>query len=257
VCVEVCRLLEFVEYPPLTRQTAREWAPVNIFFCLMLFTGMSSLETNSVPMVTVFKNVTNIITAAGDLFFFGGRPEPLALAAFAVMLLGAVAAARNDMYVTTTGLFWMVANCMSTSGYVLYMKFATKHIKMSKFGMVYVNNLLCIAFLLPVAFTMGEVSTFLKTEGIHSFEYAVKNAFAGFVGFFLNFASLNCVSVTGPSTYAIVGSLNKVPVAIIGYLLFDNEISGQTWFFIGVSMFGGFLYSYAQIRSAGRNRGAK
>ena len=216
----------------------------------MLFTGMASLQNNTVPMVTVFKNVTNIITTTGDYFFFGSKPETMAIAAFGVMLLGAVAAAKNDVYVTFSGLFWMIANCFSTASYVLYMKFATKTIKMSKFGMVYVNNVLCVAFLLPVAWYMGELSLFFETEGIHTADYAVKNFFAGFVGFFLNFASLNCVSVTGPTTYAIVGSLNKIPVAILGWLLFDSIITGKTWFFIAVSMFGGFLYSYAKIQSS-------
>lgn len=57
ICVESCRHLKLIEsYPTLSWKTAKAWAPVNIFFCLMLFTGMASLQTNSVPMVTVFKN---------------------------------------------------------------------------------------------------------------------------------------------------------------------------------------------------------
>merc|ERR1719203_1942466 len=68
--------------------------------------------------------------------------------------------------------------------------------------------------------------------------------------FFLNFASLNCVSVTGPTTYAIVGSLNKIPTTILGWLLFDSVITGETWFFIAVSMCGGFIYSYAKIKES-------
>ena len=233
-------------------ETARTWAPVNMFFCLMLFTGMSSLQSNSVPMVTVFKNVTNILTTAGDYAFFGNKPELLVLAAFGVMLLGAVAAARHDTFVTSKGLFWMAANCVSTSGYVLYMKYATKHVHMSKFGMVFVNNVLCVAFLLPAAYVLGEFSLFSQSTAIHTPVYFVKNVFAGLVGFMLNFASLNCVSVTGPTTYAIVGSVNKVPVALLGYLLFDNIISAQTWFFIGVSMMGGWLFSYAKIRASSK-----
>ena len=56
VCVETCKHLSIIErYPALTWETVKGWAPVNIFFCLMLFTGMASLQTNSVPMVTVFK----------------------------------------------------------------------------------------------------------------------------------------------------------------------------------------------------------
>jgi len=230
-----------------TVATVRAWAPVNIFFCLMLFTGMAALQTNSVPMVTVFKNVTNIFTAAGDFYFFSNPPERLVMGAFGIMLLGAMAAARHDISVSVTGLLWMMANCIATSGYVLYMKFATQHVHISKFGMVFINNVLCIFFLLPVAIFNGELLLVTNTTALHTTGYAIKNTFAGFVGFFLNFASLHCVSVTGPTTYAIVGSVNKVPVALLGYWLFDNHLTGQTWFFIGVSMLGGWLFSYAKI----------
>jgi GDP-mannose transporter len=144
----------------------------------------------------------------------------------------------------------MALNCISTAGYVLYMKFATKHVKLSKFGMVFINNVLCICFLLPCALVMGQVHLCIETAGIRTWDYLFKNLFAGLVGFFLNFASLNCVAATGPTTYAIVGSLNKVPVALLGYVMFDNVISKETWLFIGVSMSGGFLYSYAKIQSS-------
>eukprot|EP00980_Cylindrotheca_fusiformis_P013458 scaffold3437_cov113-Cylindrotheca_fusiformis.AAC.25 len=250
VAVELCKCLKWVEYPNFSLRTAREWAPVNIFFCLMLFTGMASLQHNSVPMVTIFKNITNIITTIGDYYCFGSTSETLVIVAFGIMLGGAVMAAWNDISVSATGLFWMMLNCFSCSGYVLYMKFATKTVKLSKFGMVFYNNLLCIFFLLPAAYAMGEVQLFLQTEAIHTPDYLQKNAFAGLVGFLLNFASLHCVSLTGPTTYAIIGSINKVPIAILGYFLFDNKISNETWFFISISMAGGFLYSYAKLQTA-------
>lgn len=249
-CVDLCKRLGWVDYPKFSWKTAKQWAPVNIFFCLMLFTGMASLQFNSVPMVTIFKNVTNITTTAGDYFFFGNKPEFLVLVAFGIMLGGAVAAAWNDISISFVGLFWMFLNCLSTSGYVIYMKHATKTVELSKFGMVFYNNVLCVAFLLPVAMARGETQVFLTTPAIHTPDYFTKNLFAGMVGFLLNFASLNCVSVTGPTTYAIIGSLNKIPVAILGFLVFDSVISQETWFFIAVSMCGGFLYSYAKLKSS-------
>jgi GDP-mannose transporter len=220
----------------------------------MLFTGMASLQHNSVPMVTIFKNITNILTTIGDLYFFGSTAEPLVWIAFGIMLTGAVAAAWNDISVSFTGLFWMILNCFSCAGYVLYMKYATKNVKLSKFGMVFYNNLLCFFFLLPVASTMGQITIFWNTPEIHTLDYYAKNFFAGFVGFLLNFASLTCVSLTGPTTYAIIGSLNKIPIAILGYFIFDSAISKDTWFFISVSMAGGFLYSYAKLMTATKNR---
>lgn len=254
VCVEGCKYMKWVEYPSFDIATAKQWAPVNIFFCMMLFTGMAALQYNSVPMVTIFKNVTNIITTAGDWYCFGSYTEGLVIVAFGIMLTGAIAAAWNDIEVTMVGLFWMALNCITTAGYVLYMKFATKNVKLSTFGMVFYNNLLCIFFLLPVAYFMGQLNVFVTTPALHTTDYFTKNFFAGFVGFFLNFASLNCVGVTGPTTYAIIGSLNKIPVAFLGYFMFDNIITKETWFFISVSMAGGFLYSYAKIQTSRRKQ---
>ena len=229
---------------------AKQWIPVNIMFCGMLFTGMASLQHNSVPMVTVFKNITNIMINVGEYYFFGSSIEVLVLAAFGIMIGGAVFAARHDVSITFGGLFWMMMNCISTAGYVLYMKYATKTIKLSKFGMIYYNNILCTCFLLPyITFVNGEVSTFVKSKALHTVGYAWRNIFAGMIGFFLNFASLHCVQTTSPSTYAIVGSLSKIPVAILGWYLFSSVITNETWFFICISMGGGFLYSYAKIIS--------
>lgn len=195
------------------------------------------------------------MTTIGDCIIYGASVEFLVIAAFGVMLAGAVMAARNDTDVTQTGLFWMLANCLCTSGYVLYLKFATKSVKLSKFGMVFYNNVLCTLFLFPVSVMNGEFATFMGTKAIHTMDYAVKNAFAGFVGFFLNFASLNCVAQTGPTTYAMIGSLNKVPIAIVGYLIFDESISEKTWTFIAISLAGGILYTIAKLRAGKKKSG--
>lgn len=252
ISVEFCKFMKWVDYPKFSLQTARQWAPVNILFSLMLFTGMASLQHNTVPMVTVFKNVTNIFITAGNLYFFSAVEGPLVFVAFGVMVLGALLAAWKDVYISFIGLFWMLANCLATAGYVLYLKYATKNIKLSKFGMVFYNNTLCTFFLLPAASMMGEVRVFINTPALHTIDYFLKNFAAGFVGFFLNFASLNCVSVAGPTTYAIIGSLNKIPTSIFGWILFDSTISSDTWFFISVSMFGGFIYSYSKIIDSGK-----
>eukprot|EP00956_Cyclotella_meneghiniana_P019983 scaffold34774_cov76-Cyclotella_meneghiniana.AAC.1 len=224
ICVEFSKYMQWVDYPSFSLHTAKLWSPVNILFCGMLFTGMASLEHNSVPMVTIFKNITNIMTTVGDCILYGASIQFLVMAAFGIMLAGAVMAARND------------------TGY------ATKSVKLSKFGMVFYNNLLCSLFLIPVTMLNGEFSKFMSTPALHTMDYAVKNAFAGFVGFFLNFASLNCVAQTGPTTYAMIGSLNKIPIAIFGYFIFDNAISEETWTFISISLLGGVLYTVAKLR---------
>ncbi len=50
---------------------AMDWLPVNLLFCAMLMTGFLSLKALAVPMVTIFKNLTNVVILAGDWYFHG------------------------------------------------------------------------------------------------------------------------------------------------------------------------------------------
>jgi GDP-mannose transporter len=74
VClVESAKLLKIVEYPNFNFKTAKTWIPVNILFIGMLISGFISLVYVSVPIVTVFKNMTNLITVSGDWYLFNER----------------------------------------------------------------------------------------------------------------------------------------------------------------------------------------
>merc|ERR1712224_450163 len=113
------------------------------------------------------------------------------------MVVGAIAAAATDVMFSPLGYFWMSMNCVATASYVLYMKSATKNIEISKFGMVYYNNLLSIPLLVPFALSFGEFTTIAnKMDVVTDMTFIFINLVAGSMGFFLNLASLWCVSST-------------------------------------------------------------
>lgn len=68
---EIARVMNLIDYPGLSWPIMKQWLPVNLFFISMLFTGFLSLVHASVPMVTIFKNVTNLFTVFGDWYLFG------------------------------------------------------------------------------------------------------------------------------------------------------------------------------------------
>jgi hypothetical protein len=75
-----------------------------------------------------------------------------------------------------------------------------------RFGMVYYNNLLSAALIFPFCVMRGEFEAFLDPTVMTS-EFIFWNCVAGFLGFFLNFASLWCVSSTSATTYAVIGKV--------------------------------------------------
>lgn len=73
VLVEFARLVGWVEYPLFNFRTAKSWLPLNLLFVGMLCSGFISLVYVSVPMVTIFKNLSNLVTVFGDWYLFGEK----------------------------------------------------------------------------------------------------------------------------------------------------------------------------------------
>ena len=255
--VSSCKGLGVVEYADFELKTAAKWLPVNLYFVMMLSTSFVAMRYLSVPMITVFKQLANLLTVSGEWYFFGKRISSGVLLSFATMILGAAMAAWHDMEFSVSGYFWQGANCFCTSAYVLYLKYATKTVKLPKFGMVFYNNLLSLPMLLVIAIANNEPAALWVAykKGLLDGKFFAVNAFAGSIGFLLNLASVWCVQSTSATTYAIVGALNKVPVTFLGWLLFHTYISHDMAVYISVSLAGGFLYSFEQLRQV-RSRDA-
>jgi hypothetical protein len=200
-----------------------------LFFSAMLVTGMVALHYNTLSMIIVSRNVANLVLMVGDYIAFRKHPDLYVATIYNILLAGAIIAALNQhtFYVTQVGLLWMIANCICTAVYILCMKqFITttyptqssacnnyingsipltqqqvsftssgpsKKIPGMIYSIIYIHNALCILFLLPAAYLLGEVSLFVESTAIHTTEYASKTVVAGVLCFIFNYALLNCV----------------------------------------------------------------
>ena len=114
--------------------------------------------------------------------------------------------------------------------------------------MVYYNNLLSMFLLLPLCVLNNEPRMIaLNLNAFSSLKFWLLNVTAAFFGFYLNFASLWCISSTSATTYAIVGSLNKVPITALGFVFFDAKMTPQGVWFVVLATLGGFLYAYSKL----------
>lgn len=109
----------------------------------MIYTGSKALQFLSIPVYTIFKNLTIILIAYGEVLWFGGSVTGLTLFSFGLMVFSSIIAAWADIKhalenadatarVSTlnSGYIWMLINCLCTSSYVLGMR---KRIKLTNF----------------------------------------------------------------------------------------------------------------------------
>lgn len=105
----------------------------------MIFTGNKALQFLSVPVYTIFKNLTIIVIAYGEVLWFGGSVSALSLVSFALMVFSSIVAAWSDfsnaksltsagatISTLNAGYAWMLLNVFCAAMYVLSMRKAIK-----------------------------------------------------------------------------------------------------------------------------------
>jgi GDP-mannose transporter len=121
--------------------------PISLLLIGMIYTSTKALKFLSIPVYTIFKNLTIILIAYGEVLWFGGSVTRLALLSFGLMVFssviaawadiqhaldsyGSTAAANEAMSTLNAGYLWMGANCLCTATYILGMR---KRIKLTNF----------------------------------------------------------------------------------------------------------------------------
>ncbi|KAI8647329.1 hypothetical protein BD408DRAFT_408392 [Parasitella parasitica] len=119
-----------------------------------------------IPVYTIFKNLTIILIAYGEVLWFGGSVTSMVMVSFGLITLSSVIAGWHDVSsavqsmlevstaftaVSSTnmlGYFWMAVNCISSASFVLYMRKRIKLTNFKDFDTVYYNNLLSVPLLI-------------------------------------------------------------------------------------------------------------
>lgn len=113
--------------------------PISVLLVSMIYTGAKALQFLSVPVYTIFKNLTIIVIAYGEVLWFGGSVTPLTLLSFGLMVLSSIVAAWADiqsaisgdlgsgssadaMSTLNAGYAWMGMNVFCSASYLLGMR---------------------------------------------------------------------------------------------------------------------------------------
>ncbi|RHZ78150.1 hypothetical protein Glove_167g51 [Diversispora epigaea] len=261
VCVcllQVFKLFNLVTYRELDYVISQKWFIIAMMLVAMIYTGSKSLQYLSIPVYTIFKNLTIILIAYGEVLWFGGAITRLTMASFLLMVLSSIIAAWTDVtsavteattYTLDVGYLWMGLNCFSSAAFVLIMRKRIRSTGFKDFDTVYYNNLLSIPLLLIMSLIVEDWSSsnFEKNLPIEIRQTLITAIlFSGISAFAISYTSAWCVRVTSSTTYSMVGALNKLPVAASGMIFFGDPINFGNVSAIIVGFFAGIVYSVSK-----------
>ncbi|KAJ4971956.1 hypothetical protein NE237_005055 [Protea cynaroides] len=238
----------------ITWKLVRIWIPVNIIFVGMLVTGMYSLKYLNIAMVTILKNMTNIFTATGELYIFRKHQSQKVWTAMFLMIISAVSGGITDLSFDGVGYAWQIMNCILTASYSLTLrrlmdtaKQSTRSGSLNEVSMVLLNNALSIPFAIFCILVFNEWEYVYKVDVIRMPMFWFVATASGLVGLAISFTSIWFLNQTSPTTYSLVGSLNKIPISIAGILMFNVPLSLPNLGSILFGLFAGVLFARAKM----------
>ncbi|XP_078152550.1 golgi nucleotide sugar transporter 1 isoform X1 [Carex rostrata] len=255
IVVSILSLSGMISTEPLTWRLVRVWLPVNFIFVGMLITSMFSLKHINVAMVTILKNVTNVITALGETYLFGKYHDTKVWTALALMIVSAISGGITDISFNAVGYLWQFCNCILTASYSLTLrrvmdtaKQATKSGNLNEFSMVLLNNTLSLPLGLFLVLVFNEIDYLTTTPLLKDPMFWIVITSSGFMGLAISFTSMWFLHQTSATTYSLVGSLNKIPLSLAGILLFHVPTSIKNAMSILFGLLAGIFFAKAKMR---------
>ncbi|KAE8349794.1 GDP-mannose transporter [Aspergillus coremiiformis] len=266
IAIQTCKSCGLITYRDFSTDEAKKWFPITLLLIGMIYTGSKALQFLSIPVYTIFKNLTIILIAYGEVLWFGGSVTGLTLFSFGLMVLSSIIAAWADIKhavessggdtsakVSTlnSGYIWMLVNCLCTSSYVLGMRKRIKLTNFKDFDTMFYNNLLSIPVLIVLTCFMEDWSSANINRNFppvdrNSIMFAM--ILSGLSSVFISYTSAWCVRVTSSTTYSMVGALNKLPIALSGLIFFDAPMTFPSVSAIFVGFVSGIVYAIAKIK---------
>jgi len=277
-CVWFSKKAGLVSFRDFDMVDAKKWFPISFLLVLVIYTGSKSLQFLSIPVYTIFKNLTIILIAYGEVIWFGGRVTGLTLVSFILMVISSVIAAWADITHTLSslgsawssidaasgatlkppstavghlnaGYFWMLVNCLVTASYVLTMRKRIKVTGFKDWDTMFYNNLLSIPVLAVFSIIVEDwgsenLQKNFPPESRNFLLFAI--AVSGAAAVFISYTTAWCVRTTSSTTYSMVGALNKLPVAASGMIFFGDPVTPGSVSAVSTGFFAGIVYAIAK-----------
>lgn len=271
VTIMACKQMGMITtLAPFDSTKAKKWFPISLLLVGMIYTSAKALQFLSVPVYTIFKNLTIIVIAYGEVLWFGGSVTPMALLSFGLMVMSSVIAAWADIQAAINGVgmsvetadalstlnagyAWMGLNVFCTAAYVLGMRKVIKKMNFKDWDTMFYNNLLTI----PVLIVCSLIAEDWSTDNLaKNFPIESRNSmligmiYSGLATIFISYCSAWCIRVTSSTTYSMVGALNKLPIAVSGLVFFDAPITFGSVSAIFIGFVSGLVFAWAKVRQS-------
>lgn len=250
VVLFIAKQLSLIKFPDFSSRTAAEISPLPLIYLGNMIFGLGGTKELSLPMFTMLRRFAILMTMVAEFYVLSVRPKMSVKISVALMILGAVIAAGNDLGFNFQGYSFVLINDFLTAANSVFTKKKLNNQKdMGKYGLMFY----CALLMLPVSFFlnlgMGELNRVCEfeywTDSMFLFQFALSCT----MGFILNYSTMLCTQYNSALTTTVMGCLKNILVTYLGMFIGgDYQYTLTNFFGINLSIMGSLLYTYVTFR---------
>ena len=249
-----CKKLNIVSFPDFEIGVVKKIFPLPLLYLGNLVFGLSSTKSLSLPMFTVLRRFSILLTLLLEVYVLKKIPSKLIVFSVFLMIGGALVAALNDLAFDMYGYVMILLNDLCTAANNVYMKKKLNAKELGKYGITFYNSLFMVFPIFLMALNNGQVDAAIKYEGWNNGSFVFQFFLSCVMGFILMYSVILCNAYNSPLTTAVVGCLKNIFVTYIGMIFGgDYVFSYMNFIGINISVFGSVVYSMIVFREKSSN----
>lgn len=245
----ISKRLGLLSFPHLDSSVFRKIWPLPLIYIGNLVFGLGGTKELSLPMLTVLRRFSILMTMIGELYFLGTRPTAAVQLSVYTMIAGAMIAASNDLAYSPLGYTLVLLNDVFTAANGVCMKSKLDSAELGKHGLMFYNALFMLLPATGLAWFTGDLDRAYAYAGWDNILFLMQFAGSCVMGCLLTYTIILCTMHNSALTTTVIGCLKNVCITYLGMIIGgDYVFSWVNFTGINVSVAGSLLYSWVTFK---------
>jgi GDP-fucose transporter C1 len=229
------------------RRISMEILPLSLIYIGMLAMNNLCLQYVEVTFYQVARSLSILFNIIFTYTILGKGTSTQAVISCLIVLAGFIIGSYGEINFSWEGIFYGVGSSCFVALYGIYVKKKLAILDNNEWRLLHYNTYIATILLLPLVWITGEFS-FLSDVDVTYFLWEPYFWFimviTAIAGFLINIAIFLQIKVTTPLTNTISGTAKACVQTILGWFIFQNDITFLNGVGIFLSLFGSGLYSW-------------